>query len=257
VRALQDSTLYSHHCESLTRQYIVNIVRALQDYSLQSLLWEPHKTVPSTVFVVRPSQDSTLYSHHCESLTGQYSLQSSLWEPHKTVYSQYCESLTRLLSTVIVVRALQDRTLNSHCCESLRPDIFLFLKFLLEDDANYEMCCVVNQDSGDVWAPPHPQDHNSSYSAEKKSSHFWQSAPVTEWSKEQVFWTSDISYSILGVWLQVEMSSHSIKSITSISPPSSCPLISIHIWSCATFGALSEVPFFSVLLLCWAGHSVA
>ncbi|XP_021929346.1 uncharacterized protein LOC110834470 isoform X3 [Zootermopsis nevadensis] len=38
----------------------------------------------------------------------------------------------------------------------------------------------------DVWAPPHPQDLNSSYSAEKKSSHFWQSAPVTDWSKEQV-----------------------------------------------------------------------
>ncbi|PNF27804.1 hypothetical protein B7P43_G09208, partial [Cryptotermes secundus] len=41
-------------------------------------------------------------------------------------------------------------------------------------------------DSGDVWAPPHPQDLNTSFSAEKKSSHFWQSAPVSEWSKEQV-----------------------------------------------------------------------
>lgn len=47
----------------------------------------------------------------------------------------------------------------------------------------------VEKDAGDVWAPPHPQDLNTSYSAEKKSSHFWQSAPVTEWSKEQVFLT--------------------------------------------------------------------
>ncbi|PSN37471.1 hypothetical protein C0J52_22173 [Blattella germanica] len=38
----------------------------------------------------------------------------------------------------------------------------------------------------DVWAPPHPQDLNTSFSGEKKSSHFWQSAPVSEWSKEQV-----------------------------------------------------------------------
>ncbi|XP_066992764.2 uncharacterized protein Spn isoform X2 [Anabrus simplex] len=44
----------------------------------------------------------------------------------------------------------------------------------------------VPTDGGDVWTPPHPQDLNSSFSGEKKSSHFWQSAPVTEWSKEQV-----------------------------------------------------------------------
>jgi hypothetical protein len=49
------------------------------------------------------------------------------------------------------------------------------------------MCSALKQDSGDVWAPPHPQDLNTSFSAEKKSSHFWQSAPVTDWSKEQVF----------------------------------------------------------------------
>jgi len=49
------------------------------------------------------------------------------------------------------------------------------------------MCLAVKQDSADVWAPPLPQDLNSSFSAEKKASHFWQSAPVTEWSKEQVF----------------------------------------------------------------------
>jgi hypothetical protein len=49
------------------------------------------------------------------------------------------------------------------------------------------MYSAVKQDSADVWAPPHPQDLNTSFSAEKKSSHFWQSAPVTEWSKEQVF----------------------------------------------------------------------
>lgn len=44
-------------------------------------------------------------------------------------------------------------------------------------------------DSHDVWSPPHPQDVSSSStpsSAEKKPSHFWQSAPVSDWSKEQV-----------------------------------------------------------------------
>nr|CAD7404969.1 unnamed protein product [Timema poppensis] len=41
-------------------------------------------------------------------------------------------------------------------------------------------------DTGDIWLPPHPQDLNSSYSSEKKSSHFWQSAPVVDWSVEQV-----------------------------------------------------------------------
>jgi neurabin len=61
------------------------------------------------------------------------------------------------------------------------------MKRLMDVNANFETCFVLKQDSGDVWAPPHPQDLNTSYSAEKKSSHFWQSAPVTEWSKEQVF----------------------------------------------------------------------
>ncbi|KAK7862484.1 hypothetical protein R5R35_005911 [Gryllus longicercus] len=37
----------------------------------------------------------------------------------------------------------------------------------------------------EVWSPTHPQDSQTSFQGERKS-HFWQSAPVTEWSKEQV-----------------------------------------------------------------------
>lgn len=39
------------------------------------------------------------------------------------------------------------------------------------------------------WTPPHPSDlslSSSSICSNKTSSHFWQSAPVSEWSKEQV-----------------------------------------------------------------------
>ncbi|XP_044737225.1 uncharacterized protein LOC123299078 isoform X4 [Chrysoperla carnea] len=38
------------------------------------------------------------------------------------------------------------------------------------------------------WSPPHPSDLNLSISSggSDKKSHFWQSAPVSEWSKEQV-----------------------------------------------------------------------
>lgn len=45
--------------------------------------------------------------------------------------------------------------------------------------------------SQDVWMPPHPHDNNASFSPQsgdgKKPSYFWQSAPVAEWSKEQVY----------------------------------------------------------------------
>ncbi|XP_054285488.1 neurabin-1 isoform X8 [Macrosteles quadrilineatus] len=42
-------------------------------------------------------------------------------------------------------------------------------------------------DSSDVWSPPQPSDLNSSTSSERKSStHIWHSAPVSDWSKEQV-----------------------------------------------------------------------
>lgn len=40
-------------------------------------------------------------------------------------------------------------------------------------------------DSSEIWCPPLPQE--ISFSGERKgNTHFWQSAPVTEWSKEQV-----------------------------------------------------------------------
>ncbi|KAL0271292.1 UNVERIFIED_CONTAM: hypothetical protein PYX00_008431 [Menopon gallinae] len=40
-------------------------------------------------------------------------------------------------------------------------------------------------DSSEIWCPPLPQEIN--FSGERKgNAHFWQSAPVTEWSKEQV-----------------------------------------------------------------------
>ncbi|XP_046753649.1 uncharacterized protein LOC124416534 isoform X2 [Diprion similis] len=38
-------------------------------------------------------------------------------------------------------------------------------------------------DSSEVWLPPHPSDFGL---GDKKTSHFWQNAPITDWSKEQV-----------------------------------------------------------------------
>ncbi|XP_046662676.1 neurabin-1-like [Homalodisca vitripennis] len=44
-----------------------------------------------------------------------------------------------------------------------------------------------SSDSSDVWSPPQPSDLNSSTVSDKKSSsHIWHTAPVTDWSKEQV-----------------------------------------------------------------------
>uniref|UniRef100_A0A1B6DTA3 Neurabin-1 n=1 Tax=Clastoptera arizonana TaxID=38151 RepID=A0A1B6DTA3_9HEMI len=44
-----------------------------------------------------------------------------------------------------------------------------------------------SSDSSDIWCPPQPSDLNSSIHSEKKSSaHIWHTAPVTDWSKEQV-----------------------------------------------------------------------
>lgn len=37
-------------------------------------------------------------------------------------------------------------------------------------------------DTSEVWLPPHPSD----FGLGDKKSHFWQNAPVTDWSKEQV-----------------------------------------------------------------------
>lgn len=41
----------------------------------------------------------------------------------------------------------------------------------------------------DTWSATHPSDlslSSCSISSDKRSSHFWQSAPVVEWTKEQV-----------------------------------------------------------------------
>ncbi|XP_033343372.1 uncharacterized protein LOC117230253 isoform X3 [Bombus vosnesenskii] len=44
-------------------------------------------------------------------------------------------------------------------------------------------------DTSEVWLPPHPSD----FGLGDKKSHFWQNAPVTDWSKEQVCqWLSGI-----------------------------------------------------------------
>ncbi|KAG7205372.1 hypothetical protein KM043_007369 [Ampulex compressa] len=44
-------------------------------------------------------------------------------------------------------------------------------------------------DSSEVWLPPHPSD----FGLGDKKSHFWQNAPVTDWSKEQVCqWLSGV-----------------------------------------------------------------
>ncbi|XP_054014993.1 uncharacterized protein LOC128895960 isoform X2 [Hylaeus anthracinus] len=44
-------------------------------------------------------------------------------------------------------------------------------------------------DTSEVWLPPHPSD----FGLGEKKSHFWQNAPVTDWSKEQVCqWLSGI-----------------------------------------------------------------
>ncbi|XP_063235342.1 uncharacterized protein LOC134538193 isoform X3 [Bacillus rossius redtenbacheri] len=43
----------------------------------------------------------------------------------------------------------------------------------------------VATDAADIWSPPHPQDLGSGFSAEKKGSHYWQSAPINDWSVEQ------------------------------------------------------------------------
>lgn len=41
---------------------------------------------------------------------------------------------------------------------------------------------ITNLDTTEVWLPPHPSD----FGLGDKKSHFWQNAPVTDWSKEQV-----------------------------------------------------------------------
>lgn len=41
---------------------------------------------------------------------------------------------------------------------------------------------IINLDTSEVWLPPHPSD----FGLGDKKSHFWQNAPVTDWSKEQV-----------------------------------------------------------------------
>lgn len=44
------------------------------------------------------------------------------------------------------------------------------------------ICGITNLDASEVWLPPHPSD----FGLGDKKSHFWQNAPVTDWSKEQV-----------------------------------------------------------------------
>lgn len=40
----------------------------------------------------------------------------------------------------------------------------------------------INLDTSEVWLPPKPSD----FGLGDKKSHFWQNAPITDWSKEQV-----------------------------------------------------------------------
>jgi hypothetical protein len=46
----------------------------------------------------------------------------------------------------------------------------------------FHHACIINIDSSTVWLPAHLSD----FGLGDKKSHFWQNAPVTDWSKEQV-----------------------------------------------------------------------
>lgn len=55
---------------------------------------------------------------------------------------------------------------------------------------------IMNLDSSEVWLPPHSSD----FGLGDKKSHFWQNAPVTDWSKEQVRIFSFVTNLIIYVW---------------------------------------------------------
>lgn len=85
----------------------------------------------------------------------------------------------------------------------LDPYFYFFTHFVYHNSTPSIYINITNLDTSEVWLPPHPSD----FGLGDKKSHFWQNAPVTDWSKEQV------SHSYLKISYRIMNEKTSIKNI--------------------------------------------